>query len=176
MKRKKFYRFLLKDDKRIGVLYAPLGTDTRFGVEVLPVSGFEDMVFILKGGIYAPFMNSNTTAYFVNKELKVLIQDVIPIGYPIEFYPISVKSKEYGDKIYYLVHFKIIFDVIDEKNSIWLAGSIVKPFIDYKKAEKLDFFNASNAINEVIVSDRIKRLMKKQRLDAGIEFKEVPYV
>jgi hypothetical protein len=181
MKKKKYYRFLLKDNKNYGVLYAPESTDTRFGVEVLPVENWQNIVFNLKGGIYLPFMNSNTTANFANEELKNLIQEIVPVDYPLEFYPIQVKSEEYGNKIYYLIHFKIIFDVIDAENSIYLdlsdgTKSMVKPWIDYKKAENLDFFNASNAINEIIVSDQMKKLMQKKKLDVGIEFKEIPYI
>ena len=176
MKKKQFYRFLLKDIKGQGVLYAPKGTDTRFGVEVLPVENWENIEFSLKGGIYLPFMNSNTTANFANEELKNLIQEIVPTEYPLEFYPIQVKSEEYGDKTYYLIHFKIIFDVIDNKNSVWVVNSIAKPWIDYEKAKDLDFFNASNAINEIMVSDKMKMLMQKKKLDVGIEFKKVPYI
>ena len=91
-----------------------------------------------------------------------LIQSIVPVGYPLEFYPIRVKSEEYGNKIYYMIHFKIIFDVIDTKNSVWIGDSIAKPWIDYQKAKDLDFFNASNAINEIMVSDRIKKLMQEK--------------
>jgi hypothetical protein len=179
--KKKIYDFLLKDNKNYGVLYAPEGTDTRFGVEVLPVENWQNIEFELKSGIYKPFMNSNTTANFANEELKNLIQEIIPVDYPLEFYPIRVKSKEYGNKIYYLIHFKIIFDVVDAENSIYLdlsdgTKSIIKPRIDFEKAKNLDFFNASYAINRIIVSDQMKKLMQKKKLDIGIEFKEIPYV
>lgn len=176
MKQKKFYRFLLKNIKGQGVLFAPEGTDTRFGVEVLPVENWENMEFTLKRGTYLPFMNSDTTANFANEELKNLVQELIPLDYPLEFYPIHVKSEEYGEKTYYLIHFKIIFDVIDNENSVWVGSSIAKPCIDYKKAKGLDFFNATNAINEIMVSDKMKKLMQQKKLDTGIEFKKVPYI
>jgi hypothetical protein len=121
-------------------------------------------------------MNSDTNANFANEELKNLIQEITPADYPLEFYPIQVKSEEYGDKIYYLIHLKTIFDVSDKENSVWVVNSITKPCIDYNKAEDLDFFNASNAINEIMVSDKMKKMMQKNKLDIGIEFKEVPYV
>ena len=121
-------------------------------------------------------MNSNTNADFVNEELKNLILENVPENYPLEFYPIRVKSEEYGDKLYYLIHFKVIFDVIDEKSSVWAGPNIAKPWIDYEKAKDLDFFNASYAINEIIVSDKIKKLMKQKKLDLGIEFCKVPYI
>jgi hypothetical protein len=174
--KKKIYRFLLKNIKGQGVLFAPKGTDNRFGVEVDPVVNWENIEFTLKGGIYLPFMNSNTTANFVNEELKNLIQKIVPVDYPLEFYPIQAKSEEYGDKIYYLIHFKIIFDVIDAENSVWVVNSIAKPWIDYKKAENLDFFNSQARINGIIVSDQMKRLMQGKDLDIGIEFMQVPYV
>jgi len=174
--KKQFYRFLLKDIKGQGVLFAPKGTDTRFGTEVLPVENWQNIEFELKGGNYLPFMNSNTNANFANEDLKNLIQEIVPSDYPLEFYPIRVKSDEYGNKIYYLIHFKIIFDVIDKKNSVWVVNSIAKPCIDYEKAKDLDFFNASNAINEIMVSDTMKKLMRQRKLDAGIDFCKVPYV
>ena len=174
MKQKQFYRFLLKDIKGQGVLFAPQGTNARFGVEVLPVENWENMEFTLKGGIYLPFMNSNTTANFANEELKNLIQEIVPADHPLEFYPILVKSEEHGDKTYYLIHFKIIFDVIDEKNSVWVVNSVAKPCIDYEKAKDLDFFNSKARINGIMVSDKMKKLMQQRKLDTGIEFKKVP--
>jgi len=176
MKRKQFYRFLLKDIKGQGVLFAPKGTDTRFGEDVFPVENWENTEFTLKGGIYLPFMNSNTTANFANEELRNLIQEIVPADYPLEFYPIQVKSEEYGDKIYYLIHFKIIFDVIDEKNSVWVVNSIAKPWIDYEKAKNLDFFNSKARINGIMISDKMKKLMQQRKLDIGIECKKVPYI
>ena len=176
MKQKQFYRFLLKDIKGQGVLFAPQGTDTRFGVEVLPVENWQNIEFELKHGEYLPFMNSNTNANFANDEFKNLIQDIVPADYPLDFYPIRVKSDEYGNKTYYLIHFKIIFDVIDDKNSVWVVNSIAKPFIDYEKAKDLDFFNSKARINGIMVSDKMKKLIQKTKLDTGIEFLKVPYV
>ena len=172
--KKKFYDFLLNNVG--GVLYAPEGTDTRFGTEVLPVENWQNMEFELKCGEYLPFMNSNTNANFANEELKKLIQEIIPADYPLDFYPIRVNSEEYGDQTYYLIHFKTIFDVIDEKNSVWIVNSIAKPWIDYEKAKNLDFFNASYTINTIMVSDKMKKLMQQRKLDAGIDFCKVPYV
>ncbi|MDH8702175.1 hypothetical protein M2138_001535 [Dysgonomonadaceae bacterium PH5-43] len=176
MKQKQFYRFILKYNRNHGVLIAPKGTDTRFGVEVLPVENWENMEFTVDKGIYLPFMNSNTTANFVNEELKNLIQEVVPKNYPLDFYPIRVKSEEYGSRIYYLIHFRIIFDVIDKDNSVWIGGGIAKPWIDYEKAKDLDFFNSQARINGIMVSDTMKKMMQKRKLDTGIDFRKVPYV
>ena len=171
---KKFYYLLLKDNKKIGVLYAPKGTDTRFGERVLPVIGYENMTFQLKGGMYAPFMNSNVNPYFANEELKQLIEQNLPADYPLEFLPVKTMSEEYGENLYYIIQFTKIFDVIDEKHSKYVPGtdSIAVPCIDYNKAKDLDFFNSTARRGSFIVSDKIKKLMKKRKLDTGIEFWE----
>lgn len=87
MRKKQFYRFVLKDIKNQGVLYAPKGTDTLWGMDVRSVENWENIEFELKGGIYLPFMNSNTCANFANEDLKNLILDNLPEDYPLEFIP-----------------------------------------------------------------------------------------
>lgn len=173
-KKKKFYFLLLKDDKKVGVLYKPIGVDTRFGTEVIPVEAYEHIVFELKDGMYAPFINSNCCAHFVDVDLKLVIEENIPKDYPLEFLPIKTISQEYGGKQYYLIHFTKIFDVIDEVHSkrIPETGAITVPCIDYEKAKDLDFFNSTAYSDGFIVSDKIKKLMKKRGLDVGIEFWE----
>ena len=176
MRKKQFYRFVLKDIKGGGIFFAPQGTDFNWGIENKSVIGWENIEFELKEGGYLPFMSSDVVANFVNKELKDLIEENTPCDYPLEFFPIQVRGGEHGDKIYYLIHFKTVFDVIDSKNSVWVAESIAKPWIDYEKAKELDFFNSTARINGIIVSDKMKKLMTKNKLDIGIEFLKVPYV
>ena len=124
--------------------------------------------------MYAPFMNSNVNPYFANEELKQLIEQNLPADYPLEFLPVKTMSEEYGENLYYIIHFTKIFDVIDEKHSKYVPGtdSIAVPCIDYNKAKDLDFFNSTARRGSFIVSDKIKKLMKKRKLDTGIEFWE----
>lgn len=174
MKKKRFYYLLLKSGNKFRVLYKPVGTDTRFGAAVTPVEGYEHMVFELRSGIYKPFMNSNCCACFADEDLKQLLEENIPEDCPLEFLPVKATSKEYGDKLYYIIHFTKVFDVIDKENSKYVpeTGDITIPCIDYEKAKDLDFFNSTARISGFIVSDKIKKLMKKRGLDVGIEFWE----
>lgn len=173
IEKNKFYFLLLKDDKRNGVLFAPEKVDTRFGEAAYPATNYEDLIFELRKGRYNAFMSSNVTAHFANEELKQLIEENIPKDYPLEFLPVKTKSIEHGDKLYYIIHFTKIFDVIDKKNSVRLStGSIVKPCIKYEKAKDLDFFNSTAYSDGFIVSDKFRKLMKEKALDTGIEFWE----
>lgn len=173
VEREKFYELLLNSSKR-GVLYAPPGTDTLWCRECYPVIGYEDMVFTLKDGEYAPYMISNVCCYLADEDLKQLIEEVIPEGYPLELLPVRVTSKEYGDKTYYLIHFTELLDVVDRKHSKYIPGTkdIVIPYVDPLKAKELDFFNCDVHPNHFFVSDKMRKLMKKRKLDREIIFRE----
>ena len=80
----------------------------------------------------------------VNEELKELLEEYAEREF-VEFIPITVKSKEYGDRQYYIVHFKKIYDVIDEENTVFndFTGSVIKLRVDYAKVKNLHVFNRS---------------------------------
>lgn len=73
------------------------------------------------------------------------------------------------------MHFKKIFDVIDTKNTIYVEGTdtILKLKLDYNKVRHLNVFNSQLAINDFIVSDEVRKSIKKNRLDLGIDFMPV---
>lgn len=171
---KKYYELMLNNGKKTGVLYAPPGTDTLWCRECYPVIGYEDMVFTLKDGEYAPYMISNVCCYLADEDLKQLIEEVIPEGYPLELLPVRVTSEEYGDKTYYLIHFTELLDVIDRKHSKCIPGTkaIAVPRVDHEKAKKLDFFNCDVRHQYFFVSDRMRKMMKKRKLDKSIRFIE----
>lgn len=171
-KKKRFYFLLPKDNKRNGVAYAPQGTDTQWGRDVDDVIGYESMVFELRRGCYTPYLCTNICAELICGELKDLVEQYLPDNYPLEFLPIKITSKDYGDKVYYLPHFKIIFDVINVEASKKEDDIITVPCIDYEKSKELDFFNSIAYSDGYVVSDKIKREMKKKNLDFGIEFWE----
>ena len=158
MKKKKFYYLLLKEDES-GVFYAPKGTDTSFGISAFPVTNLDTVIFELRNGTYAPFMSSNVCASFVSEDLKQFLEENLPKDFPLEFLPIKIISKEYGDKLYYLIHFTIVFDVIDEERSkrIPSTGDITVPCLKYEKVKELDFFNSTYSLDGIFISDRLKK-------------------
>jgi hypothetical protein len=172
--KKKFYCLLFKDEKKYGIPMSPQGFDTLFGKEVKPVIIPDGCTFTIFDGEFAPFHNSNTRAHFVNEELKNLIKDFLPQNYPLEFLPIIIHNNQWGDKQYYLLHFTEIFDVIDLGHSKILpsTGDIAVPAICYEKAKDLDFFNSIAYKDCFIVSDKLRKEMKKRGLDRGMQFWE----
>lgn len=176
IRKKKFYSVAPKSCRKngVGIAFSPENTDTCYGCEVEDVIGLENVVFELRDGIYTPYLWTDVRVQLINKDFKNCIEQYLPKDYPLEFLPIHVTSKEYGDKLYFFPHFKIIFDVIDVEHSkiIPETGSITVPCIDYEKAKDLDFFNSSAYMDTFIVSDKIKREMKKNGWDYGLQLWE----
>lgn len=63
------------------------------------------------------------------------------------------------------MHFKKIFDVIDRKKTIYVEGtdSILKLRLDYDKVKSLNIFNSQPVINDIIVSEQVKKSIKKKQ-------------
>jgi len=90
----------------------------------------------------------------------------------LEFLPVKAVSTEYGDRDFYIMHFKVIYDVIDTVKTIYVDGtdSILRLHLDEKKVKGLKVFNSQPAINDVIVAEDVCKLIKKQKLDLGLDF------
>ena len=158
-----------------GVLYAPDNTIYPIARDGINILNWKNLTFTLKDGIYLPYHAANAGANLVDNEMKATIEEFIPYIYPIEFLPVKAQSDEYGEKDYFIMHFKIIFDVIDPTNTLYVeeTKSILKMCLDLDKVKDLDIFNSRPEINDIIVSDRLRKAIKKRKLDFGIEFSQL---
>ena len=169
----KYYRIIVKGNDKIGgVLYAPEHWPYPIARDGEDVKNWGSLVVKLQDGAYRPFHMCIGGANLVNEELKALLVTFIENSDDIEFLPIQAVSEEYGNKTYYIMHFTKIFDVIDRKHSIYTEGtdSIFTLRLDYEKAKSLNVFNSQPVINDVIVSEQVRKSIKKNKLDLGIEF------
>lgn len=170
----KFYKFIPKgNDKAGGVLYAPSDWPYPIARDGEEVKNWKSLIVELKYGEYCPYHMCIGGANMVSEELKNLLESFIqPDNDDIEFLPIKARSKEYGNRIYYILHFKKIFDVIDKENTVYVPGtdSIIKVRVDYNKVKKLKIFNSQPVINDIIVSKEVYKAIKKNKLDLGLEF------
>ena len=103
----KYYKFIvIGNDKIGGVLYAPSNWPYPIAKDGEEIKNWESLVVELKDGSYRPFHMCVGGANLVNKELKTLIESYTTPESEIEFLPIKAISKEYGNKTYYIIHFK----------------------------------------------------------------------
>lgn len=170
----KYYKFIAKgDEKTGGVLYSPNDWPYPIANDGEDVKNWQSLVVKLKDGKYRPFHLCVGGANMVNQSLKELLQSFIGADDNVEFLPVKAISEIYGNQVYYIMHFKKIFDVIDVENTIYAKGatdSIIKLRLDYNKTKDLDVFNSQPFINDIIVSDRVRKSIRKSKLDFGLEF------
>lgn len=173
----KYYRIILDGNDKIGgLIYAPKEVKSGFITDANEINeSVFDMIFTLQDGNYTHFIGSDIGTNFISAELKQLIEDYIPIDYPLEFIPIQIYSDTYGNKEYFILHFKIIFDVLDVENTIYIPGtsSVIKACLSQTKVENLHIFNSRPVINDVIISEKLRKDMKKFKMNIGIELTQV---
>lgn len=127
-------------------------------------------VYELKGGKYCPYLMGPWTVNLVDENLKTLLDEYVEKEY-VEFFPVIVHSKEYGDRQYYIVHFTKIYDVIDKEHTVYGPGdSIIKVCLDYNKVKNLHVFNSQPIISDINISAKVYKEIKKRKLGFGTSF------
>lgn len=129
-----------------------------------------DFVYELNDGDFCPFVYAPHMVRLVNEELKELLETYAEKEW-VDFVPVIVRSTNYGDRKYYIVHFLKIYDVVDEENTIYdPPGWIMKLRIDKSKVKNLHVFNSQPHINDLIVSAKLYKDIKRRNLHFGISF------
>ena len=101
----------------------------------------------------------------ISQEMKDLFVSLIGGNPDVEYLPVPVKSRKYGDKTYYILHFKKIYDVMDKEHTVFVEGTdaVIKVALDAEKVKDLKIFNSQPAISDVIVSEDVRRAIKKKK-------------
>ena len=169
----KYYRLIINCyEKAAGVLHAPETWPYPIACDAEEVKNWQSLVLELRDGIYCPF-DICCGANLVCEELKDLLWSFAGLDAGLEFLPVKVVSKEYGDRTYYIMHFTKIHDVIDHENCECFGDTILKIALDYRKVKDLKVFNSRPVINDVIVSEDVRKAMKKTKLSFGSIFSPI---
>ena len=166
-----YYKFIPNgNEKEAGIITSPDWDKCPEILDAEEVKLNNDFIYELREGKYCPFDMGPHWVRLVDEELKELLETYAEKEYT-EFIPVMVRSQEYGDRQYYILHFKKIYDVIDEENSTYGSpGWIIKMCVDYAKVKDLHVFNSEPLINDLIVSTKVYKEIKKRKLNFGTSF------
>ena len=114
-----FYEFYPKNSRRIGLLQF-YGNEDLFPLSGNAVKDWDIPTINLEDGEYAHYFFGPGGNPVVSEELKELLEQYVEDFSIINFLPINIVSNEYGDKIYYIVHFNRNMDVIDEASTVYV--------------------------------------------------------
>lgn len=171
-----YYNVSFNESKKVGILSKPKDWQPfpieRSGV---PVENIDKLILTLKNGKYADFMFSVGCAYFLSPRLKELFEHYVTDSTLIEFYPVPVVSEEYGDRIYYLLHFTRWCDVGNEQMTSFMPRSKypARMVLDYEKVCNLSIFNSDSYNISFLMRDEVRRAIKREKMHIGIAFDPV---
>ena len=171
----KFYKIIVNGYSTGGVLYAPPSWPCPIAQDGIEVQNWESLVLELRDGYYRHFNMCVGQANIVSKQFMDTLLYNGNENLFLEFLPVRTHSEEYGDKTFYIMHFKKVFDVIDKEHTHYVPGtdSIIKLWVDYQKTKDLDVYNYHPFTNSVIVSEKIKKALCRNKLNEGILFQPV---
>lgn len=128
-----------------------------------------EFIYELVDGRYCHYHRAPHCVNIVDDVLKDLLEEYTEKEF-VEFIPVLVKSKEFGDRQYFIVHFKKTYDVIDFANSYCdPPGYVIRMCVDYEKVKNLHVFNYEQGYN-IIVSTKVYKEIKKRKLNFGLSF------
>ena len=176
-----FYSFMENSYSKFGVLHA-------FNEEVLPViqngEPFNtdcELDFYIEDGIPGNYHRCDVLRdkgahfellqyFIISSELKEIFEKY---SSDVEYIPVRIYTDKEKYVVYYILHFTKYFDVIDDVNSDRINETITHLCVHYQKTLDLNLFWYPDYLGDVIISDKVYREMKKNKLTKGISFRPV---
>lgn len=172
-----YYEIINDGDQDVGgLLYASEDWPYPIARDNDDVANWQNLILELRDGEYCHFNDCVGGATVVSPEFKNMIESFSEEDFPIEFLPVRIKSTKYGDRIYYIMHFKCIFDVTDKENTVYAEGGtgiILRLRIDKDKVRNMHVFNKVDSINNVFISEKVRHAIVENNLNLGIAFLRV---
>ena len=110
----------------------------------------------------------------VSQQFKEVVEPYIDYSTDVEFVPVTVSHYKYGERPYYIMHFLRFEDVIDYAKSkimgnfdgtqTGMVPSLKRSLIKDKHLFCID------AIGNVIISDTLRKVLKKNGISKGLSF------
>lgn len=177
----KFYSFIEGCCQKFGILHA-------FNEEVLPViqngEPFNtdcELEFYIEDGIPGNYHRCDVLRdkgahfellqyFIISSELKEIFEKY---SSDVEYIPVRIYTDKEKYVVYYILHFTKYFDVIDDVNSDRINETITHLCVHYQKTLDLNLFWYPDYLGDVIISDKVYREIKKNKLTKGIDFRPV---
>ena len=149
-----------------------------------PVPCLDGVVLDLKDGKYADFMYCVGAPRVVSARLKALFERFGAIEEGVRFYPVRTRSKEYGDRTYYVLHFTEVRDgalrtlaeyielppVSTRSLPIGVIPYWMRYALDYRRVKGLSVFTTIRFSYQLLVSEEVRDAMKREGLDSDVLF------
>lgn len=124
--------------------------------------------FIFSSGIICDFPASDFLGKICSNRLKEILQPYSGDG---AWLPVIMQKYD-KSFVYFFLHYFEIPDVLDFDKSEFRANRLFIPHISIKKARGLHVFCLSKHSNALIVSEKIRKLMREMKI-GGLNFEKI---
>ena len=181
-----YYQMMMRTySKKVGMLYHP--DDPKWNeidISGEPMADIDGLVYELKDGPYADYMRGLGYASVVSERMKELLEKYGALEDGVEFYPVKNVSKEYGDRVAYILHFSKVQDgayrtlaeYIEIPPTPYDAPMDFTPYwmrraLDYRRVGGRSIITTErHAMPQVIVSDELRKAINRAKMQDGIVF------
>lgn len=171
----KYNKIILSAYGKEGMIYALNKKKFPIIEDGEPVDCLEDIILELRDGTYCDYMFCVSGGKLVSNAMKELLCKYVDDDSDIEFIPVTIHSKEYGNREYFLMHFKTVVDRIDYENSTMnpVTNTVIKEAADFYKIQGSQIYVSSLSTHNLIVTNKVMREIKKNKMHKGISFTPV---
>jgi len=159
----------------VWLTYAPPETDLFILLDSgTPVSEWEGLHFTMKGGTFSDYLANNHAARLCSAKMRKILDHMKSEIDELQWLPVIVENENGEQRQYFILHFPITYDVLNEKESIFGAyNSIIKPVISQSKAHGHNIFTFHGAAQlSFRISEPVKVEIQKEKC-TGMEFERV---
>lgn len=148
--------------ERFGIAYAPEDTPLILLPEEGWVKSWEKMCLTLKGTRFADYLSSNLTLCICSEKLKGILEKCRSEKDALQWLDVEVVAPDGQRRLYYVLHFPVVPDVLDRKRTIFSKeGVLVRPIISMKAARDHEVFTYPGGGHiTLIVSETVRSMIK----------------
>ncbi len=173
-----FFGLSFSEDKEeiYGVAYAP----EESPLLLLPRSGepvkcWEPLRFTLRDGTFSDYQANDAGVRLCSEKMKDVIEESRTEEDCIQWLQVLLGGESNDERIYYLLHFPVDFDILDRKQTVYADDDfIVKPVFDGLALQSHAIVTLPHSYGiQVYASEELKSMIEKAAC-TDVSFSKVP--
>jgi hypothetical protein len=129
------------------------------------ITDWEPIILKLEEGSFSDYQANSAACRLCSIKLKSIIEQHKSSQDEIQWLPMIVKDENGEEREYFILHFPVMYDVIDKEKSTFFGGNrLIKPVFSLKKIGEHKVFNYhSSNFFSFFISEDIKKAIEKTK-------------
>lgn len=129
------------------------------------ITNWKPIVLKLEEGSFSDYQANSAARRLCSSKLKAIIDHYKSPQDEIQWLPMVVKDEHGEEREYFILHFPVIYDVIDRENSTYFGeDQLIKPVFSLRKIGRHKVFNYdSYNFFSFFISEDIRKDIEKEK-------------